>query len=65
VDDASRGTFRLGVNYWPAEAAMEWMQVYDPAGTRRDFNRAAAAGFDTLRIRFFTAEPVTTSSAVH
>jgi endo-1,4-beta-mannosidase len=50
VDDASRDTFRLGVNYWPAEAAMQWLQVYDPAATRRDFHRAGAAGFDTLRV---------------
>ena len=42
--------FRLGVNYWPAEVAMDWLQVYDPAATRRDFRRAAGAGLDTSRI---------------
>ncbi len=47
---ASDEAFRLGVNYWPAEAAMGWMQAYDGAVTRRDFRKAAAAGFETLRV---------------
>ena len=34
--------FRLGVNYWPAEHAMDWLAEYDPSVTRRDFDRAAA-----------------------
>ena len=50
MDGPDEGAFRLGVNYWPAEVAMEWMQVYDPTTTRRDFRRAAAAGFETLRV---------------
>src|SRR5690349_6974370 len=42
--------FRLGVNYWPAEHAMEWLAAYDPTVTRRDFHRARAAGLDSLRV---------------
>jgi endo-1,4-beta-mannosidase len=42
--------FRLGVNYWPAEQAMNWLAAYDPEATRRDFARARAAGFDCLRV---------------
>ena len=42
--------FRLGVNYWPAEAAMAWLPAYDPGVVRRDFARIAAAGMDTVRI---------------
>lgn len=42
--------FRLGVNYWPAEHAMDWLAAYDPAITRRDFHRARAAGLDSVRI---------------
>lgn len=42
--------FRLGVNYWPAEHAMDWLAAYDPQVTRRDFARARAAGLDCLRI---------------
>jgi endo-1,4-beta-mannosidase len=42
--------FRLGVNYWPAEHAMNWLEAYDPAITRRDFHRASAAGLDSIRI---------------
>lgn len=42
--------FRLGVNYWPAETAMAWLQRYDAAVIRRDFTRMAAAGMDTTRI---------------
>ena len=49
----------LGVNYWPAAQAMEWLRVYDPAITRRDFARARAAGFDTIRVflRWEDAQP--------
>jgi endo-1,4-beta-mannosidase len=50
MGDASDARFRLGINYWPADAAMDWMQEYDPAVTRRDFGRAARAGFETLRV---------------
>jgi endo-1,4-beta-mannosidase len=43
-------TFRLGVNYWPAEHAMDWLAAYDAGATRRDFARARAAGLDCLRV---------------
>jgi endo-1,4-beta-mannosidase len=51
--------FRLGVNYWPAEQAMNWLQAYDPAVTRRDFARAKSGGFDSLRVflRWEDAQP--------
>jgi len=42
--------FRLGVNYWPSETAMGWLQRYDAAAVRRDFRRIAAAGMDTVRV---------------
>jgi endo-1,4-beta-mannosidase len=47
------------VNYWPAEAAMAWLESYEPGITRRDFRRAAAAGLDSLRIfvRWEDAQP--------
>jgi endo-1,4-beta-mannosidase len=48
--DDPGGAFRLGVNYWPAEHAMGWLEAYDPGITRRDFARAGAAGLDCLRI---------------
>ena len=59
MGDADPETFRLGVNYWPAEAAMGWLQAYDPRITRRDFRRARSAGFDTIRIflRWEDAQP--------
>jgi endo-1,4-beta-mannosidase len=50
VNDAEPGTFRLGVNYLPAETAMSWLQWYDAGATRRDFRRAASAGLDCLRV---------------
>ncbi len=59
---ASENLFRLGINYWPADAAMDWMQAYDPAVTRRDFGRAAAAGFETVRV-FLRWEDVQPSEA--
>jgi endo-1,4-beta-mannosidase len=43
-------TFRLGVNYWPSETAMEWLAQYNAAVVRRDFGRIAGAGMDTARI---------------
>jgi endo-1,4-beta-mannosidase len=49
-DPGSDGIFRLGVNYWPAEHAMDWLAAYDPEATRRDFARARAAGLDCLRV---------------
>jgi endo-1,4-beta-mannosidase len=42
--------FRLGINYWPAEKAMDWLVDYDPAATRRDLLRARSAGFDSVRV---------------
>ncbi|HEY2666248.1 MAG TPA: cellulase family glycosylhydrolase [Actinomycetota bacterium] len=42
--------FRLGVNYLPPGAGMAWLRPYDPALTRRHFRRAAAAGFDSVRV---------------
>ncbi len=52
-------TFRLGVNYWPAETAMGWLQAYDPSVTRRDFDRIAGAGLDNVRVflRWEDAQP--------
>jgi endo-1,4-beta-mannosidase len=57
--------FRLGVNYWPSEAAMEWLARYDPAIVRRDFDRIAAAGMDTVRIflRWEDLEPTPTGTS--
>jgi endo-1,4-beta-mannosidase len=54
-----RGAFRLGVNYWPADAAMGWLATYDPRRTRVDFQRIAAAGFDSIRVfvRWEDAQP--------
>jgi endo-1,4-beta-mannosidase len=51
--------FRLGVNYWPARDAMDWLSAYDPVRTRTDFASAAAAGLDTVRIflRWDTIQP--------
>jgi endo-1,4-beta-mannosidase len=51
------------VNYWPAEVAMAWFETYDPAVTRRDFRRAASAGFDSVRIfvRWEDAQPTPTT----
>lgn len=56
---AESHAFRLGVNYWPADVAMAWLQVYDPAVTRQDFRKAANAGFDSVRIflRWEDAQP--------
>jgi endo-1,4-beta-mannosidase len=42
--------FRLGVNYWPSQTAMDWLARYDAGVVRRDFTRIAAAGMDTIRI---------------
>jgi endo-1,4-beta-mannosidase len=63
VTGADLEKFRLGVNYWPAEVAMAWLQAYDPAVTRRDFRRAASAGFDSVRIflRWEDAQPAPSS----
>jgi endo-1,4-beta-mannosidase len=51
--------FRLGVNYWPSQQAMGWLQVYDSGVTRRDFLLAKSAGFDTVRVflRWEDAQP--------
>jgi endo-1,4-beta-mannosidase len=51
--------FRLGVNYWPAATAMDWLARYDPAVTRADFRRMAMAGLSTIRVflRWEDAQP--------
>ena len=51
--------FRLGVNYWPAAQAMNWLPAYDPGVTGRDFERAKSVGLDTIRIfvRWEDAQP--------
>ena len=55
--------FRLGVNYWPAETAMEWLARYDPGVVRRDFARIAEAGMDTVRtfVRWEDVQPTATT----
>jgi endo-1,4-beta-mannosidase len=50
TDPGDDGAFRLGINYWPAEHAMDWLATYDPQATRRDFGRIRAAGFDSVRV---------------
>ncbi|MDH3463263.1 MAG: cellulase family glycosylhydrolase [Acidimicrobiia bacterium] len=47
--------FRLGLNYWPARTAMGWWTDFDAAEVEADFAKAAAAGFDSIRI-FLTWE---------
>lgn len=47
--------FRVGVNYWPARTAMRWWTSFDAVEVRRDFDRIAAAGLDSVRI-FLTWE---------
>ncbi len=54
--DARRGgTFRLGVNYWPARSAMGWWQRFDPAELAADLSRIGQSGCDSVRI-FLTWE---------
>jgi endo-1,4-beta-mannosidase len=55
--------FRLGVNYWPARDAMDWLSAYDPIRTRTDFGLAVAAGLDTVRLflRWDTVQPTPTT----
>jgi endo-1,4-beta-mannosidase len=64
VSSVEPETFLLGVNYWPAAQAMEWLRAYDPGITRRDFASARSAGFDTIRVflRWEDAQP--TPSAI-
>ena len=50
TDPGRAGAFRLGVNYWPADHAMDWLAAYDQRSTRRDFGRIRAAGFDCARV---------------
>src|SRR2546425_1627380 len=45
-DPGNAGIFRLSVNYWPAEQAMDWLAAYHPEATRRDFGPAKAGGPD-------------------
>jgi endo-1,4-beta-mannosidase len=48
--DVPTDRFRVGVNYWPARTAMRWWTSFDAAEVRRDFDRIAAAGLDSVRI---------------
>jgi endo-1,4-beta-mannosidase len=52
---SARPSFRLGVNYWPAAAAMGWWPAFEPAEVAADFGRIAACGFDSVRV-FLTWE---------
>jgi len=42
--------FRLGINYWPSDLAMDWWKRFDEHQVKRDFARIRAAGFDSVRI---------------
>ena len=42
ADPRCAGSFRLGVNYWPARTAMGWWSSFDPAEVATDFARIAA-----------------------
>ncbi len=42
--------FRLGLNYWPSDLAMDWWKRFDEHQVKRDFARIRAAGFDSVRI---------------
>jgi len=59
VSPSEPDNFRLGVNYWPAAQAMNWLPAYDPGVTGRDFERAKSVGLDTIRIfvRWEDAQP--------
>jgi endo-1,4-beta-mannosidase len=48
--DPSGDPFRLGVNYWPASSAMAWWWRFDAAEVRRDLERVAANGMDSVRL---------------
>ena len=50
ADQGGSERFRLGVNHWPADVAMDWLVRYDPVATRNDFARIAGAGMDTVRV---------------
>ena len=43
------GSFRVGVNYWPAATAMRWWRRFDREQVSRDFAEIRAAGGDTIR----------------
>jgi endo-1,4-beta-mannosidase len=53
--DLPADRFRVGVNYWPARTAMRWWTSFDAEEVRRDFDRIAAAGLDSVRL-FLTWE---------
>jgi endo-1,4-beta-mannosidase len=42
--------FKLGINYWPANTAMYWWERFEIEEVSADFQRIAAAGFDSVRI---------------
>lgn len=60
--DAER--FRLGVNYWPSETAMRWLERYDGDVVRRDLHRIAATGMETVRIFLRWDDLQPTASAI-
>ena len=43
-------SFRLGVNYWPAQTAMGWWAAFDAEQVVTDFHRIAASGLDSVRL---------------
>jgi endo-1,4-beta-mannosidase len=59
--------FRIGLNYWPSETAMSWLERYDGAVVRRDFDRIATSGMDTVRIfiRWDDVQPTATAIDRH
>lgn len=47
--------FRIGLNYWPADAELRMWHEFDGGAIANDFARIAAAGFDSVRF-FLTWE---------
>ena len=62
---AAPETFRLGVNYWPSDTAMDWLTRYDPVAVRRDFTRIAAAGMNTVRVFLRWEDLQPTPTTIH
>ena len=62
-----RETFRLGVNYWPANVGMGWWPRFDLENVAADFARIRGAGFDSVRLFLlwedFQPEPKEVSEA--
>ncbi len=61
MTSAASGSFRLGINYWPARTAMRWWTMFDENETAEDFARIAGGGFDSVRVfllwEAFQSEP--------